>query len=71
MLTFLAIQRLSTVVEPLRTIDESMSTPTNVRTKPTLVVHDENHKPIQIAVGEYFGEHAPNAKFDRFLNTGQ
>lgn len=39
-------------------------------TQPALVVHGENDRLIPIAAGEYFAEHMPNVRFERFANTG-
>lgn len=39
-------------------------------TQPVLVVHGENDRLIPIAAGEYFAEHLPNVRFERFANTG-
>jgi 2-hydroxymuconate-semialdehyde hydrolase len=39
-------------------------------TQPVLVVHGEDDRLIPIAAGEYFAEHLPNVRFERFANTG-
>jgi 2-hydroxymuconate-semialdehyde hydrolase len=52
---------------------EPMSFPPEVLatiTQPTLVVHGESDRLIPIAAGEYFAEHLPNVRFERFPDTG-
>lgn len=39
-------------------------------TQPALVVHGEDDRLIPIAAGEYFAEHLPNVRFERFARTG-
>jgi 2-hydroxymuconate-semialdehyde hydrolase len=39
-------------------------------TQPTLVVHGEGDRLIPIAAGEYFAQHLPNVRFERFADTG-
>ena len=52
--------------EPLRFTPELLAT----ITQPTLVVHGEGDRLIPIAAGEYFAEHLPNVRFERFAKTG-
>jgi pimeloyl-ACP methyl ester carboxylesterase len=52
--------------EPLTFTPDTLAT----ITQPTLVVHGEGDRLIPIAAGEYFAEHLPNVRFERFAETG-
>lgn len=52
--------------EPLRFPSELLAT----ITQPALVVHGEGDRLIPIAAGEYFAEHLPNVRFERYPATG-